>query len=192
MESQGIFQIHPKAKRFELLCRWHNSFFFYEGSIFFPRRARKEDGCTMRRAGSVVPLHAAWLARPRSARTLRDSYAPAGARVRATSGGSAPYNPRQEPEVPAPPGFFSKPCGGFSSSALRAYIARFFMCLRAHRSRATLGALPLIPRQEPEVPAPPGFYSKPCSSSALRANIARFLCACGRAGLGYIRGLRPL
>ena len=52
----------------------------------------------------------------------------------------------------------------------------------------TLGALPLRPRQEPEVPAPPGINAKPCgraSSSALRADIARsFLCGHGPRGGG--------
>ena len=52
------------------------------------------------------------------------------------------------------------------------------LCAAAGRTGwETLGALPLRPRQEPEVPASPGFYSKPCgpaSSSALCANIARF------------------
>ena len=43
MESQGIFQIHPKAKRFELLCRWHNSFFFYEGSIIFSAQGAERE-----------------------------------------------------------------------------------------------------------------------------------------------------
>ena len=45
----------------------------------------------------------------------------------------------QEPEVPVPPAFYSKPCGGFSSSALRANIARFFMRPRAARAWVTLG-----------------------------------------------------
>ena len=55
----------------------------------------------------------------------------------------------------------------------------------------TLGALPLKPWQEPEVPAPPGFYSEPCSvfsSSALRANIARFFYALRRISQDYVRG----
>ena len=94
--------------------------------------------------------------------------------------------PRQEPEVPASPGFYSEPCNRASSSALRADIARFFCALRRMGVEGTLGAPPLKPRQEPEVPAPPGFYSEPCSvfsSSALRANIAQFFYALRRIGL---------
>ena len=100
--------------------------------------------------------------------------------------------PWQEPEVPAPPGINTKPCGCASSSALRADIARFFLCGHGPRGGGiTLGALPLKPRQEPEVPAPPGFYSEPCSvfsSSALRADIARFFYALWRISQGYVRG----
>ncbi len=59
----------------------------------------------------------------------------------------------------------------------------------------TLGALPLKPRQEPEVPAPPGINTKPCgcaSSSALCADIARFfLCGHGPRGGDYVRGSAP-
>ena len=85
--------------------------------------------------------------------------------------GAPPLTPRQEPEVPGPPGFYSKPCNPACSSALRANIARFFVRPQAARVGFTLGAPPLTPRQKPEVPGPPGFYSKPCSpacSSALR------------------------
>ena len=57
-----------------------------------------------------------------------------------------------------------------------ANIARFFYAAMGRVGWGiTLGALPLRPRQEPEVPAPPGINAKPCgraSSSALRANIA--------------------
>ena len=53
----------------------------------------------------------------------------------------------------------------------------------------------LGPRQEPEVPAPPGINTKPCgcaSSSALRADIARFfLCGHGPRGGDYVRGSAP-
>ena len=41
--------------------------------------------------------------------------------------------------------------------------------------RVTLGALPLKPRQEPEVPAPPAFYSKPCRPPCSSARSARTL-----------------
>ena len=68
-----------------------------------------------------------------------------------------------------------------------ANIARFFYAAMGRVGWGiTLGALPLRPWQEPEVPAPPGFYSKPCycvSSSALRANIAQFFYALRRIGL---------
>ena len=76
--------------------------------------------------------------------------------------GALPLRPRQEPEVPAPPGFRSKTCSHASSFALCANIARFFVRPRAAWAGETLGAPPLGPRQEPEVPAPPGFYSEPC------------------------------
>ena len=91
--------------------------------------------------------------------------------------GAPPLKPRQEPEVPAPPGFYSEPCNRVSSSALRANIARLFGVLRCMGLGVTLGAPPLKPRQEPEVPAPPGFYSEPCNrakSSALPSGASRF------------------
>ena len=36
------------------------------------------------------------------------------------------------------------------------------LCAAAQGLGGTLGALPLKPRQEPEVPAPPGLGSEPC------------------------------
>ena len=88
----------------------------------------------------------------------------------------------------------SVPCGPVSSSALRANIARFFLRCGAW-AWATLGALPLKPRQEPEVPAR-------CSIFALRPAglIARFaphlrvaVSATGRAPLRCLPlPLRPM
>ena len=49
--------------------------------------------------------------------------------------------PWQEPEVPAPPGINTKPCGCASSSALRADIARFFYALRCIGQDYVRGAL---------------------------------------------------
>ena len=76
-----------------------------------------------------------------------------------------------------------------------ANIARFFYAAMGRVGGITLGALPLRPWQEPEVPAPPGINTKPCgraSSSALRANIARsFLCGHGPRGGDYVRGSAP-
>ena len=77
-----------------------------------------------------------------------------------------------------------------------ANIARFFYAAMGRVGWGiTLGALPLRPRQEPEVPAPPGINAKPCgraSSSALRANIARsFLCGDGPRGGDYVRDSAP-
>ena len=99
--------------------------------------------------------------------------------------GALPLRPWQEPEVPAPPGINTKPCSRAGSSALRANIAWFFYAAMGRVGDYVRGSAPK-PRQEPEVPAPPGFYSKPCycvSSSALRANIAQFFYALRRIGL---------
>ena len=86
-------------------------------------------------------------------------------------------------------------CGYVSSSALRANIARFLLRPRPRGLGATLGALPLKPRQGTEFPAPSAFCSELCgyvSSSALRANIARFLSRPRPRGLGATLGALPL
>ena len=88
--------------------------------------------------------------------------------------------------------FHSKPCSRVSSSALRANIARL-LCGLGPRGTGTLGGRcpPKTPCQEPEVPGPPGLCSKPCSrvsSSALRANIARFFMRPLAAHDGHVRG----
>ena len=107
--------------------------------------------------------HAALPARPRSARTLRGFV-----RLRRASEGTLgapPLKPRQEPEVPAPPTssqFHATP-------PARPRFARTLhasSCACGARGAGTLGAPPLKPRQEPEVPAPPTSYSKPCKKTA--------------------------
>ena len=79
--------------------------------------------------------------------------------------GAPPLKPRQEPEVPAPPTssqFHATP-------PARPRFARTLhasSCACGARGAGTLGAPPLKPRQEPEVPAPPTSYSKPCKKTA--------------------------
>ena len=65
---------------------------------------------------------------------------------------------------------------------------------RAHRSFRTAPPGRCFGHWPRSPPVPPGFSSKPCnavSSSALCANIARLLRACGRRGSGYVRGSAP-
>ena len=93
---------------------------------------------------ALTQNHAAAPARPRSARTLRGSFYAAMGRVGGITLGALPLKPWQEPEVPAPPGFYSEPCSVFSSSALRADIARFFYALRCiSQDYVRGGAVPL-------------------------------------------------
>ena len=111
--------------------------------------------------------------------------------------GAPPLTPRQEPEVPAPPGICSKPCSRICSSARSARTLRDSFCSRGpRRDEVTLGALPLIPRQEPEVPAPPSICSKPCSPACSSARSARTLpgsfCGRGPRRDGVTLGALPL
>ena len=97
--------------------------------------------------------------------------------------GALPLIPRQEPEVPAPPGICSKPCSRICSSARSARTLRGSFCgRRPRRDEVTLGALPLIPHQETEVPGPSSICSKPCGPVCSSARSARTLRGsfCGR------------
>ena len=103
--------------------------------------------------------HAAVSARPRFARTLRVSLRSRQPHGIGNTLGALPLTPRQEPDVPAPPGFFSKPCCRFSSSALRANFARVFARpSAAYGSRGTPS--PCTPCQGTEFPGPSAFH--PC------------------------------
>ena len=96
----------------------------------------------------------------------------------------SPCTPRQEPEVPAPPGFFSKPCCRFSSSALRANIARVFARPSAARDREYVrGSAPNTPGRNLRFLHLPVFSQNYAAVSA-RPRSARTL----RASL---RGRRP-
>ena len=115
MESQGIFQIHPKPRQEpEVPARCSIVALRPAGLIArFAPHLRVAVSATGRAPLRCLPVlaqnHATLLARPRYARTLRGYCAPAGAGARVTLG-ALPLRPRQEPEVPAPPGFSSKPC----------------------------------------------------------------------------------
>ena len=119
--------------------------------------------------------HAAVPARPRFARTLRASLRGRGPLRAGVTLGAPPLEPWQEPEVPAPP-------TSTQSHAAVPARPRFARTLRVSlcghgplRAGVALGAPPLKPRQEPEVPAPPGVNSKPCSRVSSSARSARTL-----------------
>ena len=89
----------------------------------------------------------------------------------------------------------SAPCGGVGSSALRAYIARFFCAAARGLGERQGDAVPLRPsgRNLRFLHLPPGA-SAPCggvSSFALCANIARLFVRCGTRGGETSGGRRP-
>ena len=138
--------------------------------------------------------HAAMPARPRYARTLRDSFVCCGAWVRGTLGALPRENHGDRHDKAAQ---IFRARQGVKAKAYWRYVEPQTTRHCAKR-QAVLARRPprfFRPRQEPEVPAPPGFHSEPCghaSSSALCANIARFFyAAAGRMGLGYVRGFAP-
>ena len=116
------------------------------------------------------------------------------ARAKATLG-APPLKPWQEPEVPAPPAFYSKPCCLSCSSARSARTLRVSSVRCGAGARATLGALPLRPCQGTEFPGPSAFYSKPCCPPCSSARSARTLrvssVRCG-AGARATLGAPPL
>ena len=77
------------------------------------------------------------------------------------------------------PSTFTQNHAAVSARPRSARTLRVSLCGLWPHTTGTLGGRcpPKTPCQEPEVPGPPGLCSKPCSrvsSSALRANIARF------------------
>ena len=131
----------------------------------------------MRRAGSVVPLHA-YIARFLCA---------CGRAGLGYVWGAAPYNPARElSSLDLPP---AAPCGVVSSSALRAYIARFFMRLRARGFGLRQGAPPPItPARELSSLDLPLLLNTMRPRQLVRAFL---FAATDRAGLGYVRGSAP-
>ena len=106
---------------------------------------RLQEGCAawLLRCLLFSQNHAALPARPRSARTLRGFV-----RLRRASEGplgAPPLKPRQEPEVPAPPTSYSKPCKKTASLPGRRFLFPiYFTVLAFLNGNATHLTCPLI------------------------------------------------
>ena len=138
--------------------------------------------------------YAAKLARPRYARTLRDSFVCCGAWVRGTLGALPRENHGDRRDKAAQ---IFRARQGVKAKAYWRYVEPQTTRHCAKRQAVLARSPPRFsrPRQGGEISTPSGFHSEPCgyaSSSALCANIARFFyAAAGRMGLGYVRGFAP-
>ena len=173
--KNGLFHRSP--------FRLEKGFVFYGG---FAAGAQGGEGAVVRRS---TPCGLA----SSSARCANIARVFSAAAAAPRAGGTpSPCTPWQEPEVPAPPAFYSEPCGLVSSSARCANIARFFVRLRPRRGQEGL-----------RPPAPPGRNlrflhlppllraMRPCQLvRALRDHCA-ILCAAAAAPMGLRVGAPP-